>query len=64
MQAMKLGRGAGNDWTEFKHRHRQAAVDSDLLYSVLQQAEQHHEVSPEDLCHFQVTDQQPYLLCV
>lgn len=54
LQAIEAGRGAGDDWAEFKHRHQQAAVDSDLLYSVLQQAQQHHEVGlniPDDLPH-------------
>ena len=48
VQAIDAGRGAGQDWAEFKHRHRQAAVDSDLLYSTLQQAEQYHEVGNVD----------------
>ena len=43
-QAIEVGKGAGDDWAEFKYRHRQAEEDSHLLYSVLQQAEAFHQV--------------------
>ena len=44
-KAIEGGQGAGDDWVEFKYRHRQAEQDSQLLYATLQQAEQFHEVS-------------------
>ena len=45
VQAIEAGQGAGDDWVEFKYRHRQAEQDSRQLYSALQQAEQFHMVS-------------------
>ena len=44
LQAIEAGQGSKDDWAEFKYRHRQAEQDSRLLYSVLQQAEQFHQV--------------------
>ena len=44
LQAIEAGQGSKDDWAEFKYRHRQAEQDSHLLYSVLQQAEQFHQV--------------------
>ena len=44
VKAIEAGQGSGDDWAEFKYRHRQAEQDSHLLYSVLQQAEQFHQV--------------------
>ena len=46
-RAMEGGQGAGDDWAEFKYRHRQAEQDSQLLYATLQQAEQFHQVSKD-----------------
>ena len=43
-RAIEGGQGAGDNWTEFKYRHRQAEQDSQLLYATLQQAEQFHQV--------------------
>ena len=43
-RAIEGGQGAGDDWAEFKYRHRQAEQDSQLLYSTLQQAEHFHQV--------------------
>ena len=50
VQAIEAGQGPGDDWAEFKYRHRQAEQDSHLLYSVLQQAEQFHQVGPHPHC--------------
>ena len=46
-QAIEAGQGSGDNWAEFKYRHRQAEQDSQLLYTVLQQAEQFHQVCIE-----------------
>lgn len=43
-RAIEEGQGPGDDWVEFKYRHRQAEQDSQLLYATLQQAEQFHQV--------------------
>ena len=48
-RAIEGGQGAGEDWTEFKYRHRQAELDSQLLYATLQQAEQFHQVRWESI---------------
>lgn len=46
-RAIEGGKGAGDNWAEFKYRHRQAEEDSQLLYATLKQAEQFHQVRQE-----------------
>lgn len=50
-RAIERGKGARDNWAEFKYRHRQAEEDSQLLYATLKQAEQFHQVSQE-ACYF------------
>ena len=44
LQAMQRGGGMAADWEEYSHRHKQAAVDAEVIKEVLQQAHARHQV--------------------